>query len=111
MLSTATAAVVNIVFNFLLIPSMGIWGAVIGTLIAYITIAFFRLFDVKRFVAIDVKWQTFLPTILILVLQAVAVSLDYHIYACSAAAVVLYFAINFKDILFLTRQIMARLAR
>ena len=111
MLSTATAAVVNIVFNFLLIPSMGIWGAVIGTLIAYITIAFFRLFDVKRFVAIDIKWQTFLPTILILVLQAVAVSLDYHIYVCSAAAVVLFLAINFKDILFLTRQIMARLAR
>ena len=40
-----------------------------------------------------------------------AVSLDYHIYACSAVAVVLFLVINFKDILFLTRQIMARLAR
>ena len=111
MLSTATAAAVNILFNFLLIPSMGIWGAVIGTLIAYITIAFFRLFDVKRFVDIDIKWQTFLPTIVILILQAVAVSLDYHIYFCSTIAIVLYFAINFKDILFLTRQIMARIVR
>lgn len=111
MLSTATAAAVNILFNFLLIPSMGIWGAVIGTLIAYITIAFFRLFDVKRFVDIDIKWQTFLPTIVILILQAVAVSLDYHIYSCSTIAIVLYFAINFKDILFLTRQIMARIVR
>ena len=83
----------------------------IGTLIAYITIAFFRLFDVKRFVAIDIKWQTFLPTILILVLQAVAVSLDYHIYMCSAVAVGLFLAINFNDILFLTRQIMARFVR
>ncbi len=111
MLSTATAAAVNILFNFLLIPSMGIWGAVIGTLIAYITIAFFRLFDVKRFVDIDIKWQTFLPTIVILILQAVAVSLDYHIYFCSTIAIVLYFAIDFKDILFLTRQIMARIVR
>ena len=111
MLSTATAAVVNIVFNFLLIPSMGIWGAVIGTLIAYITIAFFRLFDVKRFVAIDIKWQTFLPTILILILQAVAVSLDYHIFWVSTLAIALFFAINYKDILFLTRQIMARIVR
>ena len=111
MLSTATAAAVNILFNFLLIPSMGIWGAVIGTLIAYITIAFFRLFDVKKFVDIDIKWQTFLPTIVILILQAVAVSLDYHIYFCSTIAIVLYFAINFKDILFLTRQIMARIVR
>ena len=111
MLSTATAAAVNILINFLLIPSMGIWGAVIGTLVAYITIAFFRLFDVKRFVAIDIKWLTFLPTILILVLQAVAVSLDYHIYLFSTVAIVLYFAINFKDILFLTRQIIARIMR
>ena len=111
MLSTATAAAVNILFNFLLIPSMGIWGAVIGTLIAYITIAFFRLFDVKRFVHIDIKWRTFLPTILILISQAVAVSLNYHIYLISLVAATIYLAINFTDILFLTKQILARVLR
>ena len=111
MLSTATAALVNIIFNFLLIPSMGIWGAVIGTLVAYITIAFFRLFDVKRFVHIDIKWQTFLPTILILISQAVAVSLNYHIYLISMLAIAFYLAINFKDILLLTKQIIERVVR
>ena len=111
MLSTATAAAVNILFNFLLIPSMGVWGAVIGTLIAYITIAFFRLFDVKRFVHIDIKWRTFLPTILILILQAVAVSLNYHIYLISLVAATIYLAINFTDIRFLTKQILARVLR
>ena len=111
MLSTATAAVVNILVNFLLIPSMGIWGAVIGTLVAYITIAFFRLFDVKRFVHIDIKWRTFLPTILILISQAVAVSLNYHIYLISLVAATIYLAINFTDIRFLTKQILARVLR
>ena len=111
MLSTATAALVNIIFNFLLIPSMGIWGAVIGTLVAYITIAFFRLFDVKRFVHIDIKWQTFLPTILILISQAVAVSLNYHIYLISIVTIAIYLIINYKDILFLSKQIIARIAR
>ena len=111
MLSTATAAAVNIIFNFLLIPSMGIWGAVIGTLIAYITIAFFRLFDVKRFVHIDIKWQTFLPTIIILISQAVAISLNYHIYLISILAIAFYLAINFKDILLLTKQIIERVVR
>lgn len=111
MLSTATAAAVNIIFNFLLIPSMGIWGAVIGTLIAYITIAFFRLFDVKRFVHIDIKWQTFLPTIIILVSQAVAVSLNYHIYLISLLAAAIYLAINFNDIRLLSKLILARVLR
>ena len=111
MLSTATAAAVNILFNFLLIPSMGIWGAVIGTLIAYITIAFFRLFDVKRFVHIDIKWQTFLPTIIILVSQAVAVSLNYHIYLISLLAAAIYLAINFNDIRLLSKLVLARVLR
>lgn len=111
MLSTATAAAVNIMVNFLLIPSMGIWGAVIGTLVAYITIAFVRLFDVKRFVQIDIRWQTFLPTMLILIVQAVCVSLDYHIYFVSAVAAVVYLAINFTDIQFLVKQIQNRAVR
>ena len=108
MLSTATAALVNIIVNFLLIPSLNIWGAVIGTLVAYITIAFFRLFDVKRFVSVDIRWRTFLPTILILIVQAVLVSLDYHIYSVSAAAAALFLAINFSDIRFLIAQITKR---
>ena len=82
--------------------------AVIGTLVAYITIAFFRLFDVKRFVSVDIHWRTFLPTILILIVQAVLVSLDYHIYSVSAAAAALFLAINFSDIRFLIAQITKR---
>ena len=109
MLSTATAAVVNIAVNFLLIPPLGIWGAVIGTLVAYITIAFFRLFDVKRFVTIDVKWRTFLPTMLIIIIQAVFVSLDQHIYLASALAVAAYAAVNGKDIIALIKQIRSRI--
>lgn len=109
MLSTATAAVVNIAVNFLLIPPLGIWGAVIGTLVAYITIAFFRLFDVKRFVAIDVKWRTFLPTAAVIILQAVFISLDCHIYLTSAIAAGAYLTINFKDIADLIDRIKTKL--
>ena len=109
MLSTATAAVVNIIVNFLFIPPLGIWGAVTGTIVAYITIAFVRLFDVKRFVTIDIRWRTFLPTMAILLIQAVFVSLDRHIYLVSALAAAAYVTINLNDIVALIRQITARL--
>jgi O-antigen/teichoic acid export membrane protein len=111
MVSTAAAAVVNLAVNWLLIPHMGIWGAVIGTLAAYIMIAFVRLFDVKRFVTIDVQWRSFLPTAAILLVQAVLVSLDWHIYPVSAAAVAAYLAVNFRDIRALLAQIRARAAK
>ena len=111
MLSTAAAAAVNVIVNFLLIPSLGVWGAVIGTLAAYITIAFVRLFDVKRYVTIDVCWRTFLPTMAIMLIQAVFVSLDIHIYLVSAIAAAAYFAINYLDIKALIGQILSRLAQ
>ncbi len=109
MLSTATAAAVNIILNFIFIPLVGIWGAVIGTVAAYFTIAFYRLFDVKRFVSIEIKWRTFLPTLAVIVIQAVLVSIDYHIYLASFAAAVAYLAINFRDIMSLCNQIKARI--
>ncbi|MBR0208112.1 MAG: polysaccharide biosynthesis C-terminal domain-containing protein [Oscillospiraceae bacterium] len=110
MLSTATAAFVNIVVNFILIPVMGIWGAVIGTLAAYLTIAFARLFDVKRFVTIDIRWRIFLPTLLILIVQAALVSIDYHVYLVSALAAAAYLALNFSDLATLVKQIKAHIS-
>ena len=104
MLSTTAAAAVNILVNWIFIPYVGIWGAVIGTLIAYIAIAFVRLFDVKRYVTIDVKWGTFLPTVLVIILQAVFVSLDIHIYLVSALAALAYLVINYRDLKELLRR-------
>ena len=109
MLSTATAALVNLIVNWIFIPITGIWGAVIGTLVAYITIAFVRLFDVKRFVTIDIRWPSFLFTMAIIIVQAVFVSLDIHIYAVSLLAAAAYLLINFKDIRELMEQLLSRL--
>ena len=109
MLSTATAALVNLIVNWIFITITGIWGAVIGTLVAYITIAFVRLFDVKRFVTIDIRWPSFLFTMAIIIVQAVFVSLDIHIYAVSLLAAAAYLLINFKDIRELMEQLLSRL--
>ena len=98
MVSTTAAAVVNIAVNFAFIPFAGIWGAVIGTLTAYFTIAFVRLFDVRRFVQIDICWRTFLSNILIILLQAIFVSLDLYIYPISIAAAAAFCLINYRDI-------------
>lgn len=105
MFTTLLAAVVNIVINGLLIPSMGIWGAVIGTLVAYIVVAFVRMVDVGRYMTISVNWKTFLSTSVIILIHAIAVSLDFHIYAISLVVSIVYIFTNLCDLEVLVKRI------
>lgn len=105
MLSTLLAAVVNIIINWIFIPVVGIYGAVIGTVVSYIVIAFARIFDVKRYVNIPIKWKVFIPTCLIIITQAICVSLDFHIYFISIIVLCTFIWINFNDLRFLAARL------
>ncbi|MBQ6402963.1 MAG: polysaccharide biosynthesis C-terminal domain-containing protein [Oscillospiraceae bacterium] len=98
MLTTVFAAVLNIAVNWIFIPIAGIWGAVIGTVVSFLAVALARVLDVKRYLVIPVEWKTFLPNCMIILSHAVLVSLDYHIYICSAAAILAFGLLNGKDI-------------
>ena len=50
MLTTLSAALVNIAVNYVMIPKIGIMGAVMGTVAAYLMLAGVRLFDVRKFI-------------------------------------------------------------
>ncbi len=99
MLSTVTAAVVNLIVNYIAIKMCGLWGAIIGTVVAYIVLALYRLYDVKRFVSIDVDWKRFYINSTIILVQAILVSLQIYGYLVSAVAIVLFGIANRKYIL------------
>ena len=96
MLSTLCAAIVNIIVNYLCIHWFGAWGAIIGTVTAYIILAFFRMIDVLRYIKFDPKWRTFIINIVIVLAQAILVSQDFHIVIVSVVAMGLFVAINRK---------------
>jgi len=50
MLSTIVAAIVNIVLNLILIPTIGINGAAIATMVSMLLLWIIRIFDTKKFV-------------------------------------------------------------
>ncbi|MBQ3277511.1 MAG: oligosaccharide flippase family protein [Oscillospiraceae bacterium] len=104
MLSTVTAAAVNLIVNYIAIKMCGLWGAIIGTVVAYIFLGLYRLFDVKRFVQIDADWNRFFINGAIILLQAILVSLQVFGYFVSAAAVVLFAVVNWKYILRMVSQ-------
>ena len=70
----------------------------IGTLIAYIVVAFARMIDVRRYMMISVNCKTFLSISIIILIHAIAVSLDFHIYAISLLAILAFVSINLHDL-------------
>lgn len=98
MRTTLAAAILNIVLNFVFIRICGIWGAVIGTAAAYLAVALLRACDVQRFIKIDIAWGSFAVSSLLILLQALAVSLDIAPVAVSAVAVAGVVVLNRKTL-------------
>lgn len=104
MITTVISALINIIVNFILIPRVGIWGAVIGTVASYIFVAVSRMIDVCRYIKIKIDYFKFISISIIIIAQAVLVSLDRHIYIVSLIALILYFIINFNDFIYLLKR-------
>lgn len=96
MATTMLAAVVNIAVNLVGIYYLGLWGAVLGTLVAYIVIAFARMLDVGRFIPIKVDMLAFGGNIVLVLVECASVSLDYCAVPVSVACMVCFVLINVR---------------
>ncbi len=99
MATTFMAAIVNIVVNYIFIRLYGIWGAIIGTITSYVFISYLRMFDIRRYLDLDIKVPLFLINSVIVVGHALAISLDFYSYFMSLIALVLFGAINYKTLI------------
>ncbi len=101
MISTIIAAVVNIVVNFLAILALGLWGAMIGTLVAYIVLAYVRLVDVGRYVNVGVNRRKLITNSVLLVSQTIVVSLAQAVIGVVFSFVVLlaFVVVNRQELL------------
>ena len=97
MFTTVTAAIINLIVNYVSILHVGLWGAMIGTLVAYIVLAFIRIIDVKRYVDINIKCQKLIFNSCLILSQAVIVSgMDVSIGFLASAVVAVLFIVNNK---------------
>ena len=99
MKSTIIAAIVNIICNFILIKKIGIWGAVIGTVIAYFILTLRRLRGISKKLGLHGNRCKFLFLFFIVCLQALAASFDFHILKVSLVCICIYFVLVYKDFL------------
>lgn len=99
MATTFMAAIVNIVVNYIFIRLCGIWGAIIGTIASYCFISYLRMFDIRRYMNLDIKVPLFFVNSVIVVGHALAVSLDFHPYIMSIIVLATFIAINYKTLI------------
>ncbi len=94
MMSTLFGSIVNVFVNYLFISKLGIWGALIGTLAAYMFIAQYRIIDVDKYIRIGFDKKRYYLNALIVLVQAVLVSLEYQITVVSICSVILFAMLN-----------------
>lgn len=96
MFTTLAGAGCNLVLNLILIPRIGVWGAVFSTLTSYILLANLRLWDVRRFIPVHVDVVFYLFNCLLIIVQAILVSFDFYIYIVSLISITIFILFNFK---------------
>lgn len=76
MLSAVFAAIINIIFNLLLIPRYGIMGGVISTLISYVTIFLYRKKASAKYLKLKVFSKKVTLLLVLLLMQIFCIYLD-----------------------------------
>lgn len=98
MITTLISAATNIVVSIVLINYIGLWGAIVGTFVAYFLMAVIRMIDVTRFIKMKLNIGRFVLNSIILITDAVLVSFEIQIYLVSSIALVLFLLVNYKQI-------------
>ena len=102
--TTIISAIVNIVIDLILIQFVGLYAAVISTLISYIYLCIYRYNDVKKYVALKINFvPLFIYTIIFIIASVFYLINDFYLDIIVLVFVCIYsFFINrknFKDIL------------
>lgn len=109
MYSTLFSAVLNIIINFSLIPFLGIWGAVIGTLVSYIAVSVYRMVTVLKLINIPINILGFIMNYFLVLVCAIIVSLDFHVYLSPLIVLILFFVLNKNNVVEILNKIMVSL--
>ena len=73
MLTAGVGAIINIVLNFVLIPSLGAYGAAIATAVSFVVVFLIRAKNTKQFVDIRIDSSSFWPSAILMLASSIFV--------------------------------------
>ena len=96
MTTTLIGGLLNIVLNYAFIKMVGVWGALIGTVSAFVVITFLRYFAIENELNIGISMRKFLINAGLCLALALMVSLDYKPILSIIIGGILFVFINRK---------------
>lgn len=98
MWSAVVAGVVNILLNYYLIPRIGIQGAAIGTMVAYMILAVVRMVDLRKYIEINYDLKKLIFVTFLTFGQAMIVVCSKESVFSSMLFVILYIVLFKKEL-------------
>ena len=74
-------------------------------LVSYLVLALMRMFDVNKYVHIDVKKKTFLLSSALIITDSILISVNFHIYFVSIVSLGIFLLINQKLLINILRKL------
>lgn len=105
MVSTLISAVVNIILNFILINYFGLYGATVSTLVAYIFMANLRMFDVQKYIHINLNLKKYFLNCILIIIHVFVVTMNNNIVLFSMLVIFMYCLVNLKTIYIINKKI------
>lgn len=81
--TSLTGAVTNIILNFLLIPKFGLYGASVATMLSFMMMWIFRIYDTRKIVRINYPVFKILITLILIFIQLFVGYLKISLYLSS----------------------------
>ena len=98
MITAIIGAIINIGLNLILIPQIGVWGAIVSTFVSYSVIAIVRMLDIRRKISLKIDWPLFTLNSIILILQALTISFNFYTLYITLFTMAVFLLINKKTI-------------
>ena len=108
MWTSLAGSIVNLVLNYVFIHVYGIWGVIIGTVVAYILIAVLRIFHIRKHVDLIINYKEFILTSVLSLIQAIVVAIRYHEIIISVICIVMFLIINRSFIQLIKNRVIRR---
>ena len=94
------AAVVNVVSNFVLVRYIGLWGVVVTSVLTYLVLLIYRVYDMRRYFKLQLYAHSIIP-ILLLILGAIM----YYLTSNTICDAVFVFVVLLLTVYFMPSEI------
>ncbi|MBQ7349167.1 MAG: polysaccharide biosynthesis C-terminal domain-containing protein, partial [Clostridia bacterium] len=110
--SSLVGAIVNIIFNILLIPKLEGFGAAIATVIGYVSILVINIINTRKLLSMDLNIFKNVSSYILIIVEIVAILVDvwwgYLIAGVCTLAIIL---LNIKEFIFLIKMLLNKIKR